>query len=30
LVALLQTRGFHEGTSHEPGDYTIERAFVER
>ena len=30
LVALLEVRGFREGKSHEAGEYTIERAFVER
>lgn len=30
LVALLEARGFVEGTSHAPGDYVIERAFVEK
>lgn len=30
LVSLLQARGFSEGSSHAPGSYTIERAFVER
>ena len=30
LVALLQARGFVEGTSNQPGDYVIERAFVEK
>jgi ferredoxin--NADP+ reductase len=30
IVKLLETRGFKEGSSHEPADYTIERAFVER
>lgn len=30
LVVELQARGFEEGSTHEPGDYTIERAFVER
>ncbi|HEY6079401.1 MAG TPA: ferredoxin--NADP reductase [Polyangiaceae bacterium] len=30
LVAELEARGFREGSSHEPGDYAIERAFVER
>lgn len=30
LVALLEERGFVEGTSHAPGDYVIERAFVEK
>lgn len=30
LVQELETRGFVEGSTHEPGDYTIERAFVER
>jgi ferredoxin/flavodoxin---NADP+ reductase len=28
--ALLAQRGFREGSSHDPGDFTIERAFVER
>ena len=30
LVTLLETRGFREGSSHDPADYTIERAFVEK
>jgi ferredoxin/flavodoxin---NADP+ reductase len=30
LVALLEARGFKEGSSHDPAHYTIERAFVER
>jgi ferredoxin/flavodoxin---NADP+ reductase len=30
LVRELEGRGFVEGSTHEPGDYTIERAFVER
>ncbi|GLG83645.1 ferredoxin--NADP reductase [Acinetobacter calcoaceticus] len=30
LVDILETRGFAEGTSHAPGDYVIERAFVEK
>ena len=30
LVTLLEARGFCEGSSHAPADYTIERAFVER
>jgi ferredoxin--NADP+ reductase len=30
LVKELESRGFVEGTSHGPGDYAIERAFVER
>ncbi|HYO96116.1 MAG TPA: ferredoxin--NADP reductase [Polyangiaceae bacterium] len=30
LVGWLGTRGFQEGASHDPGHYTIERAFVER
>jgi ferredoxin/flavodoxin---NADP+ reductase len=30
LVELLETRKFREGSSHDAGDYTIERAFVER
>jgi ferredoxin--NADP+ reductase len=30
LVALLEARGFEEGSSHAPAHYTIERAFVER
>jgi ferredoxin--NADP+ reductase len=30
LVALLESRGFKEGSSHEPAHYTIERAFVEK
>jgi ferredoxin--NADP+ reductase len=28
-TALLDARGFTEGNSHEPGDYVIERAFVQ-
>ena len=27
---MLEARGFREGPSHEPAEYTIERAFVER
>ena len=30
LVQLLESRGFREGSSHEQGHYTIERAFVEK
>lgn len=30
LVVILEARGFKEGTSHAPGDYVIERAFVEK
>ncbi|MES2918384.1 MAG: ferredoxin--NADP reductase [Pseudomonadota bacterium] len=30
LVAILEKRGFVEGTSNKPGDYVIERAFVEK
>jgi len=30
LVGELEARGFVEGATHAPGDYTIERAFVER
>jgi len=30
LTKLLDARGFTEGSSHEPADYTIERAFVEK
>jgi ferredoxin--NADP+ reductase len=30
LTALLESRGFREGSSHEPGTYVIERAFVEK
>jgi ferredoxin/flavodoxin---NADP+ reductase len=30
LVQLLEERGFREGSSHEQGQYTIERAFVEK
>jgi ferredoxin--NADP+ reductase len=30
LVAILKARGFQEGNTHEPGQYTIERAFVEK
>ncbi len=30
LVEILEKRGFTEGTSHAPGDYVIERAFVEK
>jgi len=30
LVDILEERGFKEGTSHAPGDYVIERAFVEK
>ena len=30
LVKLLEDRGFREGSSHDPAEFTIERAFVER
>lgn len=30
LVQELKRRGFSEGSTHEPGDYAIERAFVEK
>ncbi|HWO08090.1 MAG TPA: ferredoxin--NADP reductase [Polyangiaceae bacterium] len=30
IVKLLESRGFKEGSSHEPAEYTIERAFVEK
>lgn len=30
LVAQLEGRGFREGATHAPGQYTIERAFVEK
>lgn len=30
LVAELKRRGFEEGSTHSPGDYAIERAFVEK
>ncbi len=30
LVQILEQRGFSEGTSNAPGDYVIERAFVEK
>ncbi|MDI1301878.1 MAG: ferredoxin--NADP reductase [bacterium] len=30
LVILLEERGFTEGTSNKPGNYVIERAFVEK
>ena len=30
LVQVLEARGFREGSSHAPAEYTIERAFVER
>ncbi len=30
LTAILQARGFEEGNSGEPGDYVIEKAFVEK
>jgi ferredoxin--NADP+ reductase len=30
VVELLEGRGFKEGSSHEPAQYTIERAFVEK
>jgi ferredoxin/flavodoxin---NADP+ reductase len=30
LVQLFEARGFKEGSSHDPAQYTIERAFVER
>jgi ferredoxin--NADP+ reductase len=30
LTKMLDARGFKEGSSHEPAEYTIERAFVEK
>jgi ferredoxin--NADP+ reductase len=30
LTKMLDSRGFKEGSSHEPAEYTIERAFVEK
>ena len=30
LKQILDTRGFHEGNTHKPGDYVIERAFAEQ
>ncbi|AKJ32132.1 ferredoxin--NADP reductase [Caldimonas brevitalea] len=30
LKHLLDSRGFHEGNTHTPGDYVIERAFAEQ
>lgn len=30
IVKLLESRGFKEGSSHDPAHYTIERAFVEK
>jgi ferredoxin/flavodoxin---NADP+ reductase len=30
LVKELEARGFVEGSTHQPGDFTIERAFVEK
>lgn len=30
IVGLLEAKNFREGASHSPGQYTIERAFVER
>ncbi len=30
LTNLLEARGFQEGASHQPGHFTIERAFVEK
>jgi ferredoxin/flavodoxin---NADP+ reductase len=30
LKRALQTRGFHEGSTSNPGDFVIERAFVEQ
>ena len=30
LVQMLEQRGFREGSSHAPAEFTIERAFVER
>jgi ferredoxin--NADP+ reductase len=29
VAGLLEARGFIEGSSHTPADFTIERAFVE-
>ena len=30
MVALLDKGGFHEGSSSTPGEYVIEKAFVEK
>jgi ferredoxin/flavodoxin---NADP+ reductase len=30
MPALLEDRGFAEGNTGEPGDYVIEKAFVEK
>jgi len=30
MVALLDGAGFHEGSSSTPGEYVIEKAFVEK
>ena len=30
LKTMLEGRGFHEGSTTEPGDYVIERSFVEQ
>jgi ferredoxin--NADP+ reductase len=30
LKTILETRGFNEGNTTKPGDYVIERAFVEQ
>jgi ferredoxin--NADP+ reductase len=30
LCAILEERGFEEGNHGEPGDYVIEKAFVDR
>ena len=30
LKHILDARGFHEGNTHKPGDYVIERAFADQ
>lgn len=30
LALELRSRGFEEGSTHDPGHFTIERAFVEK
>ena len=30
MISLLKARGFREGSSSEPGEYVVEKAFVEK
>jgi len=30
ITSMLESRGFREGATHSPGDFTVERAFVEK